>query len=27
MIRLRNKIGDIDIPEKNTPKDFITYKD
>jgi len=24
MIRLRSEIGDIELPERNTPKDFMT---
>lgn len=25
LIRLRSEFGNINLPEKNTPKDFITY--
>lgn len=25
LIRLRGEFGNINLPEKNTPKDFITY--
>ncbi len=25
LIRLRSEFGSINLPEKNTPKDFITY--
>lgn len=27
MIRLRDEIGDVTLPETVTPKDFITYED
>ena len=27
MIELRDNIGDIQLPQKNTPKDFISYKE
>lgn len=27
MIRLRNNLGDINLPKKDTPVDFITYKE
>jgi len=27
MIELRDNIGDIQLPQTNTPKDFISYKE
>ncbi len=27
LIRLRDNVGNINLPEKNTPVDFITYKE